>query len=122
MVGQFRTNFPDHWVTPYNPKITKEILIPEGSQQGATDGSVVTVKLTQFSKGKQDHFKGRVLKVLGFPDDPGIDVQIIVNQHQIPVEFSQAILEEARYASQEFSANKKQSLTDFRHLKIVTID
>ena len=122
LVGQFRTNFPDHWVTPYNPKITKEILIPDGSQQGATDGSVVTVKLTQFSKGKQDNFKGRVLKVLGFPDDPGIDVQIIVNQHQIPVEFSQAILEEARYASQKFSVNKKQTRTDFRHLKIVTID
>ena len=122
LVGQFRTEFPSYWVTPYNPKITKEILIPEGSQHRATDGSVVTVEITQFSRGRQDNFKGRVLKVLGFPDDPGIDVQIIVNQHQIPVGFSQAALDEARYVSQEFSATKEQSRTDFRHLTIVTID
>ena len=39
---------------------------------------------------------GRVIEVLGYPDDFGIDVEIIIRKHHLPHEFPDDVVDQAR--------------------------
>ena len=64
---------------------------------------------------------GRVIEVLGDPDDFGVDVEMMIRKHQLPRVFPEKVLEEARAVAHldEAEANRRR---DFRNLPIVTID
>ena len=64
---------------------------------------------------------GRVIEVLGSPDDFGVDVEMMIRKHQLPRIFPENVLAEARavaHLDPEEIANRR----DFRSLPIVTID
>ncbi len=122
LVGLFREGAPHHRVTPYDFRISQEVWIQEGDRQDATDDSIVNIEVTQFSRGRWEPLRGRVIEVLGFPGDMGIDVEIMVRKHQIPVEFPEAVLAEVRSVGRQVSVPEAKKRTDFRRLPIVTID
>jgi ribonuclease R len=65
--------------------------------------------------------RGRVLEVLGHPDDFGVDVEIMIRKHHIPHLFPDAVLDNARavaHLDQQEIAHRR----DFRDSPIVTID
>jgi ribonuclease R len=59
--------------------------------------------------------------VLGDPDDFGVDVEMMIRKHQLPRNFPDKVLKEARDVAflDEVEANRRR---DFRGLPIVTID
>jgi ribonuclease R len=65
---------------------------------------------------------GRVIEILGHPDDFGIDVEIIIRKHHIPHEFPEAVLEQAKSFPLDVPQSEIAQRQDFRHLDIVTID
>jgi ribonuclease R len=83
------------------------------------EGLAVDLEVTDFPTTSRPA-RGRVLEVLGDPEDFGVDVEIVIRKHHIPHIFPPAVLEEARDAAQitEDAAARR----DFRHLPIVTID
>jgi ribonuclease R len=81
---------------------------------------VVEVEITDWPTLNRQA-RGRVLEVLGDPDDFGVDVEIMIRKHHIPHIFPEAVLENARavaHLDQEELARRR----DFRHEPIVTID
>jgi ribonuclease R len=84
------------------------------------EGLVVDVEITSWPTPTRPPV-GRVIEVLGDPDDFGVDVEMMIRKHQLPRVFPEKVLEEARAVAHldEAEANRRR---DFRNLPIVTID
>src|SRR5690349_4394546 len=100
------------------------VLGDEAARHGAYDdleNVVVDVEITEWPTGTQKP-RGRVIEVLGYQDDFGVDVEIMIRKFHLPHRFPAAVLEEARRADAGISAAELQRRTDYRSLPIVTID
>jgi len=64
----------------------------------------------------------RILKVLGDPDDPGVDVQAIIEKYNLPSRFSQEVLKEAEKIPPGPVSEDLQGREDFRQWTSMTID
>jgi ribonuclease R len=131
-----------HTVVPFDERMTQAILIPEGqelppaneatphrvlgSEASATaahqslEGLVVDVEITSWPTPTKPPV-GRVIEVLGDPDDFGVDVEMMIRKHQLPRVFPDNVLAEAR-AVAHLDLSEVSSRRDFRGLPIVTID
>src|SRR5204862_4225695 len=69
-----------------------------------------------------DRPAGRVIEILGRPDDFGIDVEILIRAHHIPHQFPEDVLEQARAIPGLIPENEIAKRRDFREYDIVTID
>ena len=85
------------------------------------EGVVVDVEITDWPTPTQNP-RGRVVEILGRPDDFGVDVEITIRKFHLPHRFPAATLEEAQSVSSVIPARELQHRRDFRALPIVTID
>ena len=146
-----------NYVTPLDERMTQPVLIPDGpdgqpvlpppSEEHRTigdeakrivtlpdlpdplEGLAVDIEITEFPTLSKPA-RGRILEVLGHPDDFGVDVEIVIRKHHLPYAFPANVLAEAADASShpvELGAPGLEPDTwalrhDFRGLPIVTID
>ncbi|MBV9436923.1 MAG: RNB domain-containing ribonuclease [Acidobacteria bacterium] len=85
------------------------------------EGMVVDVEIVQWPSGAQSA-RGRVIEVLGFEDDFGVDVEIVIRKHHIPHTFAAKVLQEAEAMSPVIARPELARRHDYRELPIVTID
>jgi ribonuclease R len=85
------------------------------------EGVAVEVEITQFPSVTQGP-RGRVLEILGYEDDFGVDVEIIIRKHHIRHVFPQDALAEAQEISPVIPHAELVRRNDYRQLPIVTID
>ncbi len=141
VVGEFRIRRTGHFVVPHDDRIRQWIEIPEGmalpkggasvNRVGARavdvktvedlDGLVVTTEILDFGEAGERPF-GKVIEILGRPDDFGIDVEILIRAHHIPHQFPEKALEQARLLPGPIPEDEIARRRDFRALDIVTID
>jgi ribonuclease R len=87
---------PTHgYVTPSNPRITQDVFIHRDNANNAKPGDIVSAELIAYPVAGRPP-EGRIVRVIGRPGQPGIDSELIIEQYEIPVEFSEATLDEAR--------------------------
>ena len=146
-----------NFVTPLDERMTQPILIPDGPDgqillpptqsehrvlgeeahrtvvlpdtHDPLEGLAVDIEITDFPTLAKPA-RGRILEILGHPDDFGVDVEIVIRKHHLPYIFPPNVLAEASDASSdpiELGAPGLDSETwalrhDFRGLPIVTID
>jgi ribonuclease R len=108
-------------VIPTDPRLGREILIPAGSTSGAVKGQVVVAELTVFPS-KARPAEGRVARILGDPDDPGIQTEVAIQTHGIPDEFPADVLAEAEALPKKVLPAQIENRRDLRRLPFVTID
>ncbi len=82
---------------------------------------VVDVEITDWPTATQNP-RGRVVEILGYEDDFGADVEIMIRKHHLPHRFPPAVLAEAQDAEPIIPASETHKRRDFRALPIVTID
>ena len=82
---------------------------------------VVDVEITDWPTTTQNP-KGRVVEILGYEDDFGVDVEIIIRKHHIPHRFPLEVLGEAQAIDPIIPSKELKGRRDFRSLPIVTID
>ena len=100
------------------------VLGKEAARRTAWDdleGVVVDVEITDWPSPTQNP-RGRVVEILGYADDFGVDVEIMIRKHHLPHRFPAGVLEEAQSASEIISTQELRNRRDYRHLPIVTID
>jgi len=130
-------------VIPFDERMTQPIVIPHGQelplkeepqtphrvlgreaqagrQHDDLEGLVVDVEITSWPTPTRPPI-GRVIEVLGDPDDFGVDVEMMIRKHQLPRVFPEKVLAEARAVAfvDDVEVNRRR---DFRGLPIVTID
>jgi ribonuclease R len=82
---------------------------------------VVDVEITDWPTATQNP-RGRVVEIVGYEDDFGADVEIMIRKHHLPHRFPPAVLAEAQDAEPIIPASEVNRRRDFRVLPIVTID
>ena len=141
VVGEFHVRRRGCYVVPHDDRIRQWIQIPEGMELpsasesrdrvGVTpakadtpedlEGMIVNVEILEFPE-EGEHAVGRVIEVLGHPDDFGVDVEIVIRKHHIPHHFPPEVLQQAESVSNIIRLDELTGRQDFRHLDIVTID
>ena len=109
------------FVTPFDKRLTMDIVIPRQETHGAEPGQMVTVEVTRWptpSRGPA----GRIVEVLGNINDPGVDTEIILRKYGIPDEHGAEAVAEARRIGQNVRPKDIAGRTDFRDRTVVTID
>ena len=82
---------------------------------------VVDVEITDWPTATQNP-RGRVVEILGYEDDFGADVEIMIRKFHLPHRFPPAVLDEAQNAEPVIPASESRKRRDFRAFPIVTID
>ncbi len=141
VVGEFRVGRRGQYVVPHDDRIRQWIDIPEGlefpppeqsvdrigvkpvqvSSIGELDGMVVNVELLEFPE-KGEGPVGRVIEILGNPDDFGVDVEIVIRKHHLPNRFPPEVVDQAQAVPLVITAKEIAGRRDFRAMDIVTID
>ncbi len=82
---------------------------------------VVDVEITDWPTATQSP-RGKVVEILGYEDDFGVDVEMVIRKFHLPHQFPASVLAEAQEAEPIISAVEARRRRDFRELPIVTID
>ena len=85
------------------------------------EGLVVDVEITSWPS-PEDNPKGRVVEILGYEDDFGVDVEIVIRKHHLPHQFPIEVLQEAELFERTIASSELGHRRDYRALPIVTID
>lgn len=119
IVGTFENNKSFGFVVPDNKKeITKDIFISKKNINHAKNGQKVVVKITSLPKNKKP--EGIVTEILGYPKDENVDMLSLIKEYDLPYEFKENIIEEAKKVSEEKIDTKNR--LDLRKEEIFTID
>ena len=127
LIGTFEKNKSFGFVIPDNPRITMDIFIPQGKENGAVSGHKVVVKLDTYATRNKNP-EGHVQEILGHINDPGVDILSIVRAYGLPEEFPEDVMEEVSHVPEELSADYvageigKNGRVDLRDVPMVTID
>ena len=100
-------------------KLKLDIDIPKKKTMGAVDGHKVVVQIEKINKNKCE---GKVIKILGHKNDPGVDIISVVEKYQIKYEFDQEVIDQLDSIPQEISESDKQGRRDLTDQVIFTID
>ncbi len=109
------------FVLPDNQRMLKDIFIPGEASKGAADGHKVVAELTSYGDGRQKP-EGRIVEIIGHINDPGTDILSIVKGYDLPVEFSEKVLNQASRVSKPVSEADMAGRKDIRDWQMVTID
>ena len=121
VVGRYYNDEGVGYVDPDNKAIPLDISIPPGNEGGAENGQFVVAEiLGQPGKRRGPH--GRVIAILGDHLTPGMEVELAIRSHELPFEWSEAVLQEAGSYQAEVTEKDKAGRNDLRHLPFVTID
>jgi len=82
---------------------------------------VVDVEITDWPSPTQNP-RGRVIEILGYEEDFGVDVEIIIRKFHLPHRFPAEVLEEAQNVEKIIPHAELRRRRDYRDLPIVTID
>jgi ribonuclease R len=144
--GSGRENFGGNYVTPFDDRMTQPVVISYDAElptpnvtatphrvlgkearlqirdhdPSKLEGLVVDVEITAWPTPTRPA-RGKIIEVLGHPDDFGVDVEMVIRKHHLPRIFPEKVLAEARavaHLDPEVIATRR----DFRDLPIVTID
>jgi ribonuclease R len=140
VVGEFRIR-RHNYVIPHDERIRQWIEIPEGMEFPPPDeqvdrigakkteihnvedleGQIVNVELLEFPEDGGNAV-GRVIEILGHPDDFGVDVEVMIRKHHLPHKFPPEVLAQAQSIPSTIRADEIVQRRDFRDMDIVTID
>ncbi len=82
---------------------------------------VVDVEITDRPTATQNA-RGKVIEIIGYEDDFGVDVEIMIRKFYVPHRFPAEVLSEAERVESIIPATEVRRRHDFRNLPIVTID
>ncbi|MDY3902584.1 ribonuclease R [Peptoniphilus sp.] len=120
-VGVFQEKRDFGFVITDESKMAMDIYIPKKKINGARNGQKVVVKIEKWPEENKKP-EGRILEILGYPDDPHVDIMSVAASLELPMEFNKAAISEAKSLPQEVSADEIKGRRDFRDLTIFTID
>lgn len=109
------------FVIPDNRAAHYDVFIKNKDLNDAKDGQKVLVSIVKYpEKGKNP--EGKVIEVLGYPDETGVDVLSIAYSHGIRMEFSAKVLNQAQEMPLEINTEDVKGRMDLRDELIFTID
>src|SRR5687768_3971988 len=120
VVGRFHAG-DSPYVVPFDVRIDTEISIDPKGSMNARDGEMVNVEIERYPD-QANRAYGRVVEVLGFIGEPGVDIEVVIRKYHIPHRFPDEVLAAAESIPQEIDLKDLGDRVDLREHNIVTID
>ena len=121
IVGKLHIEGEVGFVEADNRRITHEIIVPGSELGGAEEGDIVVVEL-MVQPSRRTQAVGRVVEVIGAHLAPGMETDVAIRSHEIPVDWPDEVLRQIEGFTGEVPEHQKEGRTDLRDLPLVTID
>ncbi len=121
IVGRFLEEAGYGVVAADDRRITQDLLIPHGSAAGAKPGDVVVAEIVEPPSQHRQPV-ARIVRVLGAEVGTGFAVDMAIESHGIPNEWSPELLKEAAKIPDKVRAAQIKGREDLRNLPLGTID
>jgi ribonuclease R len=121
IVGRFYEHTRLPFVVPLDERVCHEIRIPYHTSKDAKSGQIVVVALT-VAPGRNQIPQGRIVEILGYPGDPGLEYRIVQHKFGLPADFSAGALHEASLVPDRVLDAESAGREDLREEALVTID
>jgi ribonuclease R len=121
VVGKFMKAPHYSYIFPDDERVLQEIYIPDGETKRARPNQIVVVEITRHPV-ERARPEGRVTHILGYPDDPEVEPQIIIHKYDLPYRFSPAASREALSLPHAPSSQDYEDRVDLRGIPTFTID
>jgi len=108
-------------VLPDNKRIHQNVLIAPGELSTAADGDMVVVEIMEQPTRRHQPV-GRVVEVLGQHLRPGMEIDVALHSHGIPVDWPDDVLDQAGGFSTTVNESAASGRKDVRDLPLITID
>ncbi len=121
VVGIFEKLEDFGFVIVDNDRLNKDIYIKKEDFDGAESGDKVVVEITKWPEHHLNP-EGKIIEVLGKPDERGVDIMSIIKSYAVPTEFPTEVLQEAEALGSEVDEKEFENRLDLRDQTIFTID
>ncbi len=121
IAGQFIRERGIGVVIPDNPKIAHRILIGKGESGEAQPGQMVVAQILDYPTPVEQP-TGRIVRILGSPEQQGIATDIAIHAHGIPTDWPKAVREQIKQFGSTVPTSAKKGRVDLRHIDLLTID
>ena len=121
IVGRYEETRRGAIVIPEDQRLNLVVSIPAKGRGLAEDGHQVVTELTSYPVGGRPA-EGRIVEVLGWPDDPEVEVQSVIRRFDLPHIFGPDVLAEAEGIAATVSPADLKGRVDLRSMPTVTID
>jgi ribonuclease R len=121
LVGTYRKGKFSDYVEPDDQKISKEIYIAPENSLGAKDRQKVLVSLADMEDVHMGP-EGRVVEVLGYPDEPGMDILSLIKEFGLPLSFPEEVEQELDDLPVRVDPGEIKKRLDLRPSNCFTID
>ncbi len=121
VVGEFIRERGVGVVIPDNPKLAHRILVARGEAGAAKHGQIVVAEILDYPN-RIAQATGRIVRVIGEPEQSGIATDIAIHAHGIPTDWPKAVREQAKTFGKDVPETAKQGRSDLRDINLVTID
>ncbi|MDX1593881.1 MAG: ribonuclease R [Gammaproteobacteria bacterium] len=121
VVGRFFVEDRLAWVHPDDKRLPQDVLVNEPDRGEAAPGQMVVVELTSYPQKRQPAV-GRIVEVLGDHMAPGMEIDVAIRAHELPVAWPEAVLAEADALPDTVPAMAKADRVDLTGIPLVTID
>lgn len=122
ITGRFEQTKNFAHVIPDEPRVAHDIHITTKSASGkAKSGQMVVVEITSYPT-RQRFAEGKIVEVLGWPDDPEVEAMTVIRKFDLPDRFSDEALAIAGSVPQSVIDADLDKRIDLRRIMTVTID
>lgn len=109
------------FVVPDGRDMFYDIYISNRDLQGAKDGDKVVAEVIDFPSGSRNP-NGKIIKVLGAAGNHNTEMHAILEEYDLPYEFSEDVIAASESISLEISDKEIAKRRDFRQITTFTID
>ena len=121
LVGEFYKKNGKNFIKLDDDKLNIIVEIPEEEADGVVPGHKVVVKV-ENKISKSNYYQGKIIRILGHKDDPGVDILSIAARYQINDIFPDGVIEELKSIPDEVSKEELKGRKDLTNEIIFTID
>ncbi len=119
LVGIFKKGGKGSLVIPDDYRIPFNLMIENGDDLGAADGQAVVAEITNYQPSPIFP-AGRIIEILGDPDNLAVRNEMVIRKHDLPHRFSDAVEHEIGRLRDKVEVDAGRE--DLRGLPFVTID
>lgn len=120
-VGTYHRSEYYGFVVPDNPRVYRDFYIQPRNDMNAKDGQKVVVEFVKWETASLNP-EGRIVEILGFPDEPGVDVVSVIKGYELPLQFPPKVTREAERIELKLTPEVLKERLDLQDEQIFTID
>lgn len=121
IVGTYESSKNFGFVIPDDSRIAYDIFIPKNHANGAKTNQKVVVEITRWPE-KRRNPEGKIVDILGYVGEKGVDILSIIKQYKLPEEFPEKVQDQAKRIGQRVNEEDIKNRVDLRDLNTFTID